>query len=78
MTKKILLMSDLHITEPEVNIAGLDPISRFNRCLEHASIHHPDASHLVLMGDLTHHGLYEEYKILKDALDRQPFETTLM
>ena len=78
MTKKILLMSDLHITEPEINIAGLDPISRFNRCLEHASIHHPDASHLFLMGDLTHHGLYEEYKILKDALDCQPFETTLM
>ena len=78
MAKKILLMSDLHITKPEVNIAGLDPISRFYGCLEHASINHPDASHLFLMGDLTHHGLYEEYKILKDALDGQPFETTLM
>ena len=78
MTKKILLMSDIHITKPGVNIAGLDPLSRFKRCLEHASNHHSDASHLFLMGDLTHHGLYEEYKILKDALDNQPFKTTLM
>ena len=57
MTEKILLMSDLHITEPGVEIVGLDPITRFRACLEHASKHHADASHLFLMGDLTHHGL---------------------
>ena len=78
MTKKILLMPDIHITELGVHIAGLDPVSRFKRCLEHASNHHSDASHLFLMGDLTHHGLYEEYKILKDILDNQSFKTTLM
>jgi hypothetical protein len=48
MTEKILLMSDLHITEPGVDIVGLDPITRFRACLEHASKHHADASHLFL------------------------------
>lgn len=57
------MKSDIHITEPGVNIAGLDPISRFKRCLEHVSDHYSDASHLFLMGDLTHHGLYEEYNL---------------
>ena len=38
MIEKILLMSDIHITEPGVCIVGLDPITRFKACLEHASI----------------------------------------
>lgn len=78
MTKKILLMSDIHITEPGVDIIGLDPTTRFRDCLEHASLHHADASHLFLMGDLTHNGLVTEYKILKKVLQNQPFPTTLM
>jgi len=78
MTEKILLMSDIHITEPGVSIVGLDPITRFKACLEHASIHHADASHLFLMGDLTHHGLATEYKVLENVLKNQPFPITLM
>ena len=62
MKKKILLMSDLHITEPGVDIVGLDPTTRFRACLEHASKHHADASHLFLMGDLTHQGLTTNIK----------------
>ena len=71
-------MSDIHIREPAVAIVGLNPLDRFKRCLEHAATYHSDACHLFLLGDLTHNGLYEEYKILKRALDNQPFETTLM
>ena len=78
MIEKILLMSDLHITEPGVKIVGLDPITRFRACLEHASKHHADASHLFLMGDLTHHGLTNEYKVLEKVLRNQPFPITLM
>ena len=33
MAEKILLMSDIHITEPGTQIIGLDPAARFRRCL---------------------------------------------
>lgn len=78
MTPKILLMSDIHITELGTNIVGLDPQACFQRCLDHAAHHHGDASHLFLMGDLTHHGVYAEYEILKKILSEQPFPVTLM
>ena len=78
MTPKILLMSDIHITETGTDIVGLDPQSRFQRCLEHAARHHGDASHLYLMDDLTHHGTQTEYEILRGILSAQPFPVTLM
>ena len=71
-------MLDIHITEPAVAIVGLNPLDIFKRCLEHAVTYHSDACHLFLLGDLTHNGLYEEYKILKRARDNQPVGTTLM
>ena len=49
MTSKILLMSDIHITVSGTDIVGLDPQSRFRRCLDYAARHHEDASHLFLM-----------------------------
>ena len=78
MAEKILLMSDIHITEPGTQIIGLDPAARFRRCLAHAAEHHADAAHLFLMGDLTHHGQVSQYKILKQCLEDQPFPATLM
>ena len=39
MTAKLLLMSDIHITEPGTQIIGLDPSDRFRRCLAHAAQH---------------------------------------
>jgi len=65
MTAKLLLMSDIHITEPGTQIIGLDPSARFRRCLDHAAQHHADAAHLFLMGDLTHHGGVSQYKAFK-------------
>ena len=78
MTPKILLMSDIHITELGTDIVSLDPQSRFRRCLDHAAKHHGDASHLYLMGDLTHHGTQPGYEILREILSAQPFPVTLM
>ena len=49
MAAKILLMSDIHITEPGTQIIGLDPAARFQSCLDHAAQHHADAAHLFLM-----------------------------
>jgi 3',5'-cyclic AMP phosphodiesterase CpdA len=78
MSEKILLMSDIHITEAGVDIFGLNPADRFRLCLEDAIEHHEDARHLFLMGDLTEHGYHDEYQILEEMLKRQPFEFTLM
>ena len=78
MTPKVLLMSDLHITEPGTHIVGLNPVCRFRRCLDHATLHHAEACHLFLMGDLTHHGTDAEYGILREILSSQPFPVTLM
>ena len=78
MTAKLLLMSDIHITEPGTQIIGLDPSARFRRCLDHAAQHHADAAHLFLMGDLTHHGGAAQYEALKQCLADQPFPVTLM
>ena len=78
MFTKILLMSDIHITEPGVEIAGLNPSDRFRRSLEHAAKHHADATHLFLMGDLTDTGHVKEYQILNENLKCQPFPVTLM
>ena len=78
MAAKILLMSDIHITEPGNQIIGLDPAARFRRCLEHAAEHHADAAHLFIMGDLAHHGRVSQYEIFKQCLADQPFPVTLM
>ena len=78
MSDKILLMSDIHITEPGVDIFGLNPADRFRLCLQDAVEHHADARHFFLMGDLTEHGHYNEYKVLEAILKNQPFEFTLM
>ena len=71
-------MADTHITGPGVHIFGLNPAQRLRRCLDHAAKHHGDAVHLFLLGDLTDSGLHSQYKILKEILDNQPFDRTLM
>ena len=76
MTPKILLMSNIYITETGTDIVCLDPQSRFRRFLDHAVRHRWDASHLYLMGDLTHHGTQPEYEILREILSAQPFPVT--
>jgi len=73
--EKILLFSDLHFTAGD-SIIGLDPLARFNEAAEHALVGHPDASHIIFMGDLTHHGTIEEYAQLKDRFDTLPLPYT--
>ena len=75
---KILLMTDLHMTPEGETIIGLDPLARLQAGLHHAAGVHPDADCLILMGDLTHHGLPEEYARLKEALRNLPWPVTLM
>lgn len=70
---KILVMTDLHITEPGNPIIGLDPATRLAETLAHAARHQSDASHLILTGDLTHNGTPIEYQRLKETLLELPW-----
>ena len=66
--QKILFFSDLHICAPGETIIGLDPSDRFAEVLAAAIAAHPDAEAIVLLGDLTHNGLPEEYAALAGLL----------
>ena len=75
---KILVMTDLHVTEPGVTIIGLDPVARLSKTLAHAARHHSDASHLILTGDLTHTGTRLEYQRLKETLHDLPWPVSYL
>ncbi len=70
--RKILFISDLHICAPGQKIIGLDPSDRLRAVLDAATRTHPDADALVLLGDLTHHGLAAEYAALHAILAAVP------
>ncbi len=75
---KVIVMTDTHITKAGRKIIGLDPNERFKSCLEHAASNHPDAAALVLMGDVTHHGVVPEYEQLQSHLTGLPWPVHLM
>lgn len=66
---KIIQISDLHITAPDVLLFGMDPIEQLKSCLEHILTHHGDAELCVLTGDLTHNGNRQAYQRLRQCLD---------
>lgn len=74
--KKLLTFTDLHLRASP--IIGLDPVTRFKDGLTHALAYHPDASGIVLMGDLSHSGTVAEYEILKHTLDDVAIPVTYM
>ncbi len=76
---KLLIFTDLHITEPGEAIIGLDPGARFAAALDHALAGHPDAEAVLLLGDLTHHGRPAQYARLEELLQtcRLPIHMTL-
>lgn len=78
MMQKILVLTDLHITAAGETIIGLDPLERLTAVLAAAQADHPDAAHLILTGDLTHHGTGAEYHRLKHALADLPWPVTYM
>lgn len=75
---KVIFLTDIHITKPGRTIIGLDPTERLRACLSHAAENHPDASALVVMGDLTHHGVRQEYEQLQTSLTDLPWPVHLM
>ncbi len=75
---KILAITDIHLRSAGRKIIGLDPLAQFQKALAHALEIHPDAQHLIIMGDLTHSGHPEEFQMVKDAIAQYPIPITLM
>lgn len=69
---KLLFISDPHMTRSGETIIGLDPAARLQSTLDAALAAHGDAAALVLLGDLTHNGIRDEYLRLKLRLDTVP------
>ena len=75
---KILLFSDLHMVEADKAIIGLDPYARAAQGIAHALRLHPDATRIVVMGDLTHHGNRTEYARVLELFADCPVPVTFM
>lgn len=75
---KILVFSDIHYQDPGETIIGLDPRERFETALAHALAHHPDATRIVLLGDLTHHGRPVQYQSLRESLQATDLPITFL
>lgn len=76
--RKILAISDIHLRSIEKNIIGLNPLKQFKKALSHGLKNHPDAEHIILMGDMTHSGHIKEYELLKSAIKGHQIPITFM
>lgn len=76
--KKLLVMTDIHITGHDERIIGLDTYDRFCTTRDAALRDHGDADALILMGDLCHHGLPDTYARLAAALEPVPMPVVPM
>ncbi|MEP3345578.1 MAG: phosphodiesterase [Litoreibacter sp.] len=75
---KLIVLTDPHLVEVEGQIIGLSPVKRLRQVLEHVAKFHPDAAHMVVLGDLTHHGRSAQYALLRDCLDGVKAPVSLM
>ena len=76
--EKLIVITDIHMTEAGETIIGLDPGARLLATLEHALTRHPDAARLIVTGDLTHHGREAQYRRLRDILAPLPLPVRLL
>lgn len=76
--RKILVISDIHIRSIEKSIIGLSPLKQFKNALSHGQKNHPDAEHLILMGDIAHSGHIKEYELIKRAINNYQIPITFM
>lgn len=75
---KVIVFTDIHLLAQGGTIIGLDPVARFEQGLAHALDHHPDASRIVIAGDLAHTGHPDEYAQLRQSLSGCPVPVSLM
>jgi len=75
---KLLHFTDIHLTRPGRLIGGRDPEANFDRALNHALAHHPDAEAIIVTGDLSDLGEADDYRRLTARLASVPVPVELM
>ncbi len=75
---KLIVMTDIHITDMGEEIIGLDPVARFKLARDQSMGAHPDADAMILMGDLTHHGRVSQYERVAESLAEIPIPVITM
>lgn len=75
---KLLQFTDIHLTAPGQTIGGRDPNANFDRALDHALGHHPDAEALIITGDLSDWGDRADYERLRARIDALPLPVHLL
>ena len=75
---KLIHISDFHLVPAGETLLGLDPVARMDACLSDVEQFHPDASLVVVSGDLSETGGADTYEILKSRVQRSPLTIRLM
>jgi 3',5'-cyclic AMP phosphodiesterase CpdA len=75
---KFIHITDLHLVRPGDRLWGLDPLARFEACLDDVARHHADAAFCVITGDLAERGEAAAYEALRDRLARFPLPAHLL
>jgi 3',5'-cyclic-AMP phosphodiesterase len=68
--KKIITLTDIHITPGNQMLIGIDPKERLALAIDHINRTQADADLLIITGDLTHFGDAESYVTLRSILSR--------
>mgnify|MGYP001169294484 FL=1 len=76
--KKIIILSDIHLTSDGKKIADLYPLNKLKAAINHLLEKHKDLDHLVFTGDLANNGMPSEYAYLKKALAELSTPITFM
>lgn len=76
---KLVILSDLHLTQPGERLDGIDPHQRLATAIDRINAVHADADLVVLAGDLTDRARTVAYEALRKALKglRPPWTATL-
>lgn len=60
--KKIIQITDTHVSRRGQKILGIDPVARLKIIIESVNTNHTDADYCVFTGDLTDRGDIESYE----------------
>ena len=74
---KIIVFTDIHFSVEHLE-RKINPVERLEAGLHHAARYNGDASHIIITGDLTHHGDVPSYELLRDTLKKYDLPLHLM
>lgn len=74
---RIVIFTDIHFNVEHLD-REINPVERLESGLRHTQKYIPNLNHIIITGDLTHHGDIASYELLKKTLAQFPFSFELM